>query len=153
MEYCTDGLQINQSYTSDYQALAHPLGSNFIESVTRIHYKYKSWQIGLDILIAQKGVSAINSNAGEDIFYPVSDGPGQAWIEIPTYGNVILQGEKMSISHVRLDISWKPLGNESLEIFTTGFFRKSSEYSGVIIKNSGVMIGARTQVSALKSFF
>jgi hypothetical protein len=144
---------VNQSYTSDYQALAHPLGSNFIESVTRIHYRYKSWQIGLDILIAEKGLSGINSNAGEDIFYPVSDGPGQAWIEIPTYGNVILQGERMSISHVRLDISWMPLGNESLEIFTTSFFRKSAEDSGVTIKDSGVMIGARTQVSALKSFF
>ncbi|MEA1874492.1 MAG: hypothetical protein U9N51_08710 [Bacteroidota bacterium] len=144
---------VNQAYTSSYQALAHPLGANFVESVSRLVYQYQNLQIGIYFMYAVQGTSPINENMGEDIFYPVSDGPGQAWIPISSYGNLILQGERLKIQHLSIDLSWAPESNRNLEIFLTAFYRKSKPKNSVEIIDSGLFIGGRTQVSKLRSFY
>ncbi len=144
---------VNQAYTHSYQALAHPLGSNFIESFSRLAYRYKSMQFGVNFMYAKQGVSPINTNMGENIFYPVSDGPGQAWIPVSTYGNLLLQGDQLDIYHLVVDISWMPLGNSKLELFAQGFYRKSIPENSVSIRDCGIYLGGRTQISRLNKFF
>ena len=143
----------NQSYSSYYHALAHPLEANFIESISRISYTYKRWNFTIHAMYAHKGLSDINENMGENIFYPVSDAPGQAWIPVSTYGNVILQGKRQRILHFNIDISWAPLNNRRLELFARGFYRKSTVPESLLIKDYGIFIGGRTQLSRLKNFF
>jgi len=144
---------VNQAYTSSYQALAHPLGANFVENVSRMVYQYKNWQLGVHFMFAIQGKSPLNENMGEDIFYPVSDGPGQAWIPISSYGNLILQGERLKIQHLSIDLSWAPESKRNLELFLTAFHRRSTPESGAGLFDSGLFIGGRTQVSKLRSFY
>ncbi|MDA3910103.1 MAG: hypothetical protein PF448_01935 [Bacteroidales bacterium] len=144
---------VNQAYTSSYQALAHPLGANFVESVSRLVYQYQNWQIGIHFMYAVQGTSPLNENMGEDVFYPVSDGPGQAWIPISSYGNLILQGEKLSIQHLNIDLSYSPVSNRNLELFLSAFYRKSKLENSTELIDCGLFIGGRTQVSKLRSFY
>jgi len=144
---------VNQAYTSSYQALAHPLGANFVESLSRLVYQYQNWQFGLTFMYAIQGKSPLNQNMGEDIFYPVSDGPGQAWIPISSYENLILQGEKLSIQHLNIDVSWSPASERNLDLFLTAFYRKSKQENSTELIDCGVFIGGRTQISKLRSFY
>ena len=104
-------------------------------------------------MYAIQGKSPLNQNMGEDIFYPVSDGPGQAWIPISSYENLILQGEKLSIQHLNIDVSWSPASERNLDLFLTAFYRKSKQENSTELIDCGVFIGGRTQISKLRSFY
>lgn len=57
-----------QSYTHYNQALAHPLGSNFIESVSFVNYRYKNIFAEIKIQIAKMGRDTAGANLGNNIF-------------------------------------------------------------------------------------
>lgn len=57
-----------QSYTHYNQALAHPLGSNFLESVSFVNYRYKNIFAEIKIQIAKMGRDTAGANLGNNIF-------------------------------------------------------------------------------------
>lgn len=75
-----------QSYTNYNQSLAHPLGANFIESVTFINYRHKRFYAQLEFLYAQQGLNPNNTNLGSDILIS-SDSRFQE------FNNTFLQGD------------------------------------------------------------
>jgi hypothetical protein len=69
------------------QALAHPLGSNFKESVTNIRYFYKRLFAEGRLMFATQGRDSVNKNYGGDIYLPGGTRPSD-------FGNSMLQGIK-----------------------------------------------------------
>jgi hypothetical protein len=57
-----------QNYAHFNQALAHPLGANFIESVSFINYRLKNWFGEIKVQYAKMGSDIGGLNYGNDIF-------------------------------------------------------------------------------------
>ena len=57
-----------QNYAHYNQALAHPLGANFFESVTHVRYHYKRWFAEAELMYANTGQDSLGSNWGTDLF-------------------------------------------------------------------------------------
>jgi hypothetical protein len=106
------------SYTNFNDALAHPIGSNFIESVSRLEYKYKKIFFYTQINFSRYGLDSMNNtnNIGKNIFksYDTRDSD---------YGNSILQGisGKLLFLDFRTSYLINPLSNLRFEI---GFIRR-----------------------------
>ena len=75
-----------QSYTNYNQSLAHPLGANFIESVTFINYRRKRFFAQLEFLFAQQGLNPLGINLGSDILISSNS-------RFQEFNNSILQGD------------------------------------------------------------
>lgn len=59
---------IRQAYIHNAQALAHPLGSNFRESLMLLSYRFKEkWQAEIKIFNVVGGTDTANSNWGSDV--------------------------------------------------------------------------------------
>ncbi len=144
---------VSQAYTHAYQALAHPLGSNFTEILGRIGYRYHQYRVDLLGVYAKSGLSNDNNNQGENIFYPVSDGPNPYYIPAHTYGNEILQGNPVDLLYLKADFCWVVTSHGDLEIFLSGFYRKGWWECVDNIVDYGVLVGARTHPSLLSEMF
>jgi hypothetical protein len=144
---------VSQTYTHVYQALAHPLGSNFAEILFRIGYRYRHYRVDLLGVHAKSGLSDRNNNQGENIFYPVSDGSNPNYITASTYGNEIMQGIPVDLLYLKADICWIVTKQNSLELFISGFYRKGWESCATEIVDYGVLVGARTHPSWLSNIF
>jgi hypothetical protein len=86
-----------QSYTNYNQSLAHPLGANFLESVTFINYWYKHWTASAKLQFAVQGRDANFEHNGSNIFlsdYLIAPNLGTA------YNNTFLQGVKTRLINV-----------------------------------------------------
>ncbi len=57
-----------RNYGHYNQALAHPLGANFMESVTRVSYQKKRWYGEVELMYASQGRDTLGSNWGTNIF-------------------------------------------------------------------------------------
>ncbi|MGC9331937.1 MAG: hypothetical protein ACP5DZ_08700 [Bacteroidales bacterium] len=144
---------VSQAYTHTYQALAHPLGANFAEIMGRGAYRSGQFRIDLMGIYAKSGLSDDNNNQGENIFYPVSDGPNPYYIPARTYGNEILQGTPVDLLYLKADACWIVTRQNNLELFISGFYRKGWESCAVEIVDYGVLVGARTHPSLLSEMF
>ncbi|MGM0649128.1 MAG: hypothetical protein ACQES1_01335 [Bacteroidota bacterium] len=144
---------VSQAYTHAYQALAHPLGANFAEILGRAEYRFGKYRIDLMGVYAKSGLSDDDNNHGEDIFYPVSDGPNPYYIPARTYGNEILQGTPVDLLYLKADVCWIVTNQNNLEIFLTGFYRKGWASYATEIVDYGVLVGARTHPSLLSEMF
>jgi hypothetical protein len=110
-----------QSFTHYNQALAHPLGASFIESVTFLRYNYKRWSANIKFLVAKYGgdIEGDNTNYGSDILTSYSEGDRNE------YGNEVAQGNTSSLQifDVRVGYLINPLTNMKLEL---GVFNRST---------------------------
>jgi hypothetical protein len=145
--------EVSQAYTHAYQALAHPLGANFAEIMGRGGYRFGQFRIDLMGMYAKSGLSDDNNNQGENIFYPVSDGPNSYYIPARTYGNEILQGTPVDLLYLKADACWIVTKQNKLEIFITGFYRKGWASYATEIIDYGILVGARTHPSLLSEIF
>ena len=73
------------SYSHYNQALAHPLGANFFESITSVGYQYKRYFGELRFVYSKQGLDATEENWGSDIFKPYTTREQE-------FGNETLQG-------------------------------------------------------------
>lgn len=111
-----------QSYTHFAQPLAHPLGANFIESVSFLRYSWGRLGIEGKLLLAQYGADSLkngkSSNLGQNIFKATSETYNQATSVPFVYGNHTLQGLKNSVSYADLTFSLliNPRTNMRLEL-------------------------------------
>ena len=99
------------NYSNYNQPMAHPLGANFQEVLTHIHYQ-PTQKISMTALIsyAQQGRSnPALINAGDDILIPNGSRSGE-------YGIAFLQGDLTSITSFKLDLSYSFFHNYSVNL-------------------------------------
>lgn len=79
-----------QNYTHMNQALAHPLGANFKESVIMLNHNYKNWGLNLKYTYATYGADSADTHYGQNIFISdfLASGEGGEF----SYGNYNGQG-------------------------------------------------------------
>lgn len=91
------------NYTHFNQALAHPLGANFRETLAVLRYKpHRQLDLKLNLLYAQYGADTDSTNWGGNIFLLNSTRPQE-------YNNKLLQGNKTNIvlADFLLSYMWK----------------------------------------------
>ncbi len=89
-----------ENWGNYYQALAHPLGSNFDEFVTLIKYPYKKLLFKTKLIYSRHGedynLSIDSTNYGGNIYRSYND-------NVNEYGNAMFQGNLVSL--IQLDVS------------------------------------------------
>lgn len=81
-----------QAYGHQDQSLAHPLGTNFLEWVSKVEYHAPNWRLENTFMWAIKGDDVDGENYGGDVFRSYRN-PRSA------YGNYIAQGLKSTIHY------------------------------------------------------
>lgn len=80
-----------QNYGHFNQALAHPLGANFYESMSTLNYRYKKWFFATKLIYAVVGLdSSAAVSYGQNIYTPYNERP-------QIFGNTIAQGLKTTL--------------------------------------------------------
>lgn len=118
--YTYSHFDVFQNYAHYNQALAHPLGSNFIESVSFIHYHKGRWFGEMELLYAIQGMDTYGAqNWGTDVYKDYNT-------REQDYDNETLQGLKTSTIYVDTKAGWivNPSYNLRLELGYT--FRQST---------------------------
>ena len=88
-----------QNYGHYNAALAHTLGANFEEYISRITYQKKRWLFTAHLLEAFQGLDEVNTNYGGDIYkFNTTRQSG--------YGNYTGQGLKSHLSYQELKVSY-----------------------------------------------
>lgn len=113
---------VNQNYGHFYQPLSHPLGANFRESLLFIDYKYKKWEVHLQILTARFGDKIKNDSIsyGNDIFISNSYRPSDFDIQL-------FQGNDSRLNYYRLYLSYLLNPRTNLKIESGYIFRKLND--------------------------
>ena len=73
------------NYAQFNQALADPLGANFMESVSFLRYNYKRWYLQAELMMALIGLDKDSLDYGSDIFISYND-------RVQDYSNRVGQG-------------------------------------------------------------
>jgi hypothetical protein len=112
--YIYSHVHTNQNYSHLWQALAHPLGGNFIESVTGLRFYGEKFIIDTKFMYAKIGRDGINTHFGSNIFQATMDGvQGYPYI-VNSYGNTILQGISTNNISFIVDFAYSLLKNKNL---------------------------------------
>lgn len=88
-----------QSYSHYNQALAHPLGSNFLESISFINYRYKNWFGEMKVQYAQMGRDTGGFNLGNNIFQSYDTRNSE-------YGHYFFDGLKTTLTTIDLRLNY-----------------------------------------------
>lgn len=139
-----------QSYTHFAQAMAHPLGANFIENVQFIRWRYRRIGLEAKFLYAQYGADTLKadgtrSNLGQNIFVGTAEIVGGP-TEVPSiYGNKILQGAKNTVMFADLTLSYliNPVTGMRLELCGS---RRMQTFPGGERNTTWVFLAFRTQL-------
>ena len=111
----------SQSYGHYFQSLAHPLGANFNEIIFFTDYKYKKWEVHLQLLKSKYGGKIINdlTSYGNDIFMSNNDRPSD-------YGIEMFQGNLSNLNYYKFTVSYlfNPKTNLKVE---SGYVYRSLE--------------------------
>lgn len=127
-----------RSYSNYADALAHPMGANFVENVSRIEYAYKRWRPMLQINYAQYGADSLNgnTNVGTSIItsYNTRD---------KEFGNKILQGIPASLLFVDLRLAYvlNPKTNMRIEL---GYIYRDNKIDGISNTSNIITFGLRS---------
>jgi hypothetical protein len=81
-----------QAYGHQDQSLAHPLGTNFLEWITKLEYHTPNWRLENTFMWAIQGSDLNGENYGSDVFRSYRN-PKSA------YGNYVAQGLKSTIHY------------------------------------------------------
>ena len=113
-----------QNYSHAAHPLAHPLGGNFVESVSGVQYFGKKININFTAMYAIVGMDSTDSHFGQDIFQSTMDGgnASQAY-HVNSYYNTILQGVKTDIVTAKLDFGYRLNENKNLSLNCGILFR------------------------------
>jgi hypothetical protein len=102
-----------QNYTHHNQAIAHPLGANFTESVTFLNYRWKNLFAEVKYQYAKMGSDTAGLNLGNDIFESYDTRASE-------YGNYIYNGlpGKLNSIDIRVNYLVNPKTNLNVELGT-----------------------------------
>ena len=127
-----------QNYGHYNEALAHPLGANFRESISILSYQHKRFFCDLKMQYAEFGADSAGINYGGNIFKPYDDHPFD-------YGNTTTQGDlnKLYRAEVRLMYLINPAMNLNAVV---GYIYRNQESDQVNRKDNIIYFGLRTSV-------
>ncbi|HOE03612.1 MAG TPA: hypothetical protein PLZ52_00210 [Bacteroidales bacterium] len=91
-----------QNFGHFNQSLAHPLGANFIESVSGAAYSFGRFQVDARFMFAQTGLDTTGKHFGQDIYKPTMDALQNGNIPVKTYYNTVGQGLKTQILYAEI---------------------------------------------------
>ena len=125
-----------RSYSHFNDALAHPLGANFIESVSRLEHQYKNFRSYLQINYARYGADSATGNVGNNILLSY-------FTLNKVYGNKILQGVNSSLLYVdaRLAYVINPKVNFCVEL---GYVYRNQQTAGQVNKANLFTLSLKT---------
>lgn len=136
-----------QSYTHYNQALAHPLGANFKESVSFINYHYKRWYAEIKFSYALYGADTTGTHWGKDIFKSDYEAqhPDHEW----SFGNYNGQGLKTILVYKDFHLSYliNPATNMNVCIGLSDRLQKTDLYKD---HQTLIYLGIRT---SLENFY
>jgi hypothetical protein len=89
----------SQNYAHYNQALAHPLGANFVESVNFLRYRHGRFFVEAKLMYAVQGRDGDSLNYGSNIFRDYLQHPNE-------YGNKVGQGLRTTLLYRDLRISY-----------------------------------------------
>ena len=100
-----------QDYTHYNQPLAHPLGADFIESISFVNYRWKNFFAEVKIQVATLGRDTGNVNLGNDIFKNYDT-------RISDYNHRMFDGlkSKLNSAEIRLEYLVNPKTNFNIEL-------------------------------------
>ena len=127
-----------QNYGHYNQALAHPVGANFRETVAIVKYNYKRFFAEYKMNYIEYGADTLGYNFGKDIFRSYEDHPKE-------YNNFVGQGITTTVIYNDLRISYlvNPRTNMNLSLGITDRYEITDAYN----KHSAyVYIGFRTSL-------
>ncbi|MCK6650780.1 MAG: gliding motility protein RemB, partial [Bacteroidia bacterium] len=107
---------VQQSYGHMNQALAHPLGANFWESVSFMNYRYKRLFIEGKLQYAVYGGDSAGTDYGKNIFISYKNRPSD-------YGNFTTQGFQTNLITVSLRAAYILDTRMNLKIELGGAYR------------------------------
>jgi hypothetical protein len=134
------------NYTNGKQALADPLGANFRESISFLHYRYKRWQFEFENLYALIGADTGSSANGENLFssdYNIPNFPN-------SYGNYVTQGVKTTLMLQQLRADF--IINTKNYMMIEGVFMHRTETSS-IQKSSLTWISAGLKMNLFNKYY
>ena len=135
---------VAQAYGTSYQSLAHPLGTNFVEWITRAVYERPNYTLRGTLIIAGYGDDQEGLNYGGDVFTSYAN----PWRQ---FGNSLMQGEKNTLIYLHAEIS-KPLPFLDLHAFGAGHLRKINNSLNAPF-DSWIQVGIRSSlVSPYRDF-
>jgi hypothetical protein len=124
------------SYSHGSMALAHPMGSNFLEGLLESKGTYKSVFYNATVIVGQKGVDSSFINYGNNILLPYTTRPQD-------YNVYFFQGVSTRFIHVQLQLGYQFKRFENLGIFAEILLRASKNSLGSSFTLSP-LIGIRT---------
>lgn len=131
-------LSSQTNYGHYNQPLAHPLGSNFVESVSILRYNFKRLFFEGKLSYAKHGRDTANLNYGNNI-----------WLSYDTheqeYNNSFLQAEEVNLSYLNLQFAYLVNPATNLNIYVN--YTHRSEASADESKNQSLItFGLRTSL-------
>ncbi len=136
-----------QNYTHYNQAIAHPLGSNFVEYLGRISYRpINRLKIENRIMFAQKGLDYDTLNLGGNIFRENTD-------RSMDFGNSFLQGNLQTVLLNDFRISYMPWHNVWFDL--QYLVRRSEDELNIIgeQQTNYLSLGIRTNMALRSDFY
>ena len=128
-----------QNYSHYNQALAHPLGANFFESISLLRYQKNRFISTCRFHYIEQGLDTNGSNWGADIFMDYLTPKPRV------YGNVVGQGVKSETILLGLNIAFVLIPSVNL-IAETSLIYRSSIINKEREDNCIVSIGLRTAI-------
>lgn len=124
------------NYAHYNQSLAHPLGSNFYESVSAISYTMNRWTFRWQFNYARYGKDSAGTNFGSDLYKSYNSRSKE-------YDNYIGQGVRASLYYtdIRLSFLLNPVINLRLE---AGLVLREEVIEGIPEKSEFVTFGLRS---------
>ena len=131
----------DQSYTHFNQALAHPFGANFKETILISTYRKNKFYISAKIILAEIGKdSTQNSNVGQDIFLSYTTRNNE-------YGNFTGQGINTTFVHAELKLSYLIIPDWNLKIETAFIQRILKNENGFDRRTPFIYVALKTNLS------
>jgi len=115
------------SYSHQNQPVAHPLGANFFENIIWMGYSWRKNDLVLGGLWAEIGMDEDSIHMGQNILLSTFNGYRGNNIPVPTYGNKIAQGNKITLW--TMYITWTRsliFYNIPIKFFLSFGFRKNT---------------------------
>ncbi len=128
----------NINYGNRRQALAHPLGANFLEGVSKIQYDFGRLLAKAKIILAKSGADTDSTSHGSDFYKTYALRSGD-------YNVNFLQGDNTKLKYYELKLSY--ILNPKLNfMFETGIIHRHKYNSLINEKNTFIFIGLSTSL-------
>jgi len=133
-----------QNYSHCGQALAHPLGGNFVESVSGVSYLGNRFTVDAKLMYAIVGADSIASHFGSDIYKPTMDGNQVYPYTVNSYGNVILQGVTTNMITAKIDFGFILKENKNLSLNLGIIMRNIIPETGAATTQNMIYFGVKS---------